>query len=71
MCCASVETPPDGGLTGFVDGIALYDAISPELRDRIEGETVIYAMDVILDNLRFGRPDEPRRGRAVARGARR
>ena len=53
----SVETPPDGGLTGFVDGIALYDALSPEVRDRIEGETVIYAMDVILGNLRFGRAE--------------
>ena len=68
-CCASVEVPPEGGLTGFVDGIALYDAISPELRDRIEGETVIYAMDVIMDNLRFGRPDGLRRGRAGRRGA--
>ena len=63
----AVEVPPDGGLTGFVDGIALYDAISPEVRDRIEGETVIYAMDVIMDNLRFGRPDGLRRGRGVAR----
>jgi taurine dioxygenase len=53
----AVEIPPDGGMTGFVDGIALYDAISPEVRDRMEGEMVIYAMDVILDNLRFGRPD--------------
>src|ERR1700761_2477226 len=43
----SVETPPDGGRTGFVDGIALYDAIPAALRDRIEGETVLYAMDVI------------------------
>ena len=53
----AVEIPPEGGRTGFVDGIALYDAISPEVRDRIEGETVRYAMDVILDNLEFGRPD--------------
>ena len=53
----AVEIPPDGGMTGFVDGIALYAAVSPEVRDRIEGEMVIYAMDVILDNLRFGRPD--------------
>jgi taurine dioxygenase len=52
----AVEIPPEGGRTGFVDGIALYRAISPELRDRIEGETVLYAMDVIMDNLRFGRP---------------
>ncbi len=53
----AVEIPPDGGMTGFVDGIALYRAVSPAVRERIEGETVIYAMDVILDNLRFGRPD--------------
>ena len=52
----AVEIPPDGGMTGFVDGIALYRAVSPEARERIEGEMVIYAMDVILDNLRFGRP---------------
>jgi taurine dioxygenase len=54
----AIEIPPEGGLTGFVDGIALYEAISPGLRDRIEGTTVIYAMDVILANLRFGRPDD-------------
>jgi taurine dioxygenase len=54
----AIEIPPEGGLTGFVDGIALYEAISPGLRDRIEGTTVIYAMDVIMANLRFGRPDD-------------
>ena len=53
----AVETPPAGGLTGFVDGIALYNAISPEVRDQVDGETVLYAMDVIMDNLRYGRPD--------------
>ncbi len=52
----AVEIPSDGGRTGFVDGIALYDALSPDLRDRIRGETILYAMDVILDNLHFGRP---------------
>ena len=53
----AVEIPSEGGMTGFVDGIALYQAVSPEIRDRIEGEMVLYAMDVILDNLRYGRPD--------------
>jgi taurine dioxygenase len=53
-----VEGPNDSGLTGFVDGIALYDAISPEARALIEDETVVYAMDVILENLRYGRPDD-------------
>lgn len=52
----SVQAPPEGGLTGFTDGIALYEAISPDVRDRIEGCEVLYAMDVILENLTYGRP---------------
>lgn len=52
----AVETVPEGGRTGFVDGIALYHAVAPEIRDRIEGHEVLYAMDVILDNLTYGRP---------------
>jgi taurine dioxygenase len=54
----AIEIPSEGGLTGFVDGIALYDKISPDVRNQIEGTTVIYAMDVIMENLRFGRPDD-------------
>ena len=53
----AVEVPSEGGMTGFVDGIALYGAVDPAVRDRIEDEVVVYAMDVILDNLVFGRPD--------------
>jgi taurine dioxygenase len=52
----AVEVPPEGGRTGFVDGIALYNAIPADVRAHIEGETVIYAMDVIMANLRYGRP---------------
>ncbi len=52
----AVEIPPDGGLTGFVDGIALYEAIPADVRGKIEGRDVIYAMDVIMSNLRYGRP---------------
>ena len=52
----AIEVAPVGGMTGFVDGIALYDAISPARREQIEDKTVIYAMDVIMGELRFGRP---------------
>jgi alpha-ketoglutarate-dependent taurine dioxygenase len=54
----AIEVPPSGGRTGFVDGIALYHAVSPEVRRRIEDKTVIYAMDVFMGNLRYGRPDD-------------
>ena len=53
----AMEVPPEGGLTGFADGIGLYQALSPELRDRIEGRNIIYRMNVIMENLRFGRPE--------------
>jgi taurine dioxygenase len=56
----AIDIPPEGGLTGFVDGIALYKALSPELRARIEGRNVLYRMNVIMDNLRFGRPADYR-----------
>lgn len=53
----AMEVPPEGGITGFADGIGLYQALSPELRERIEGRHVIYRMNVIMENLRFGRPE--------------
>jgi taurine dioxygenase len=54
----ALEIPPEGGLTGFVDGIELYRLLSPELREQIEGHNVLYRMNVIMENLRFGRPDD-------------
>jgi taurine dioxygenase len=52
----AVEIVPEDGRTGFVDGIALYEAVDPAIRDAVEGHEVLYAMDVILDNLLYGRP---------------
>lgn len=53
----AVVVPAEGGLTGFVDGIALHGALSPDLRESISRARVLYAMDVILENLRYGRPE--------------
>jgi taurine dioxygenase len=52
----AVEITPTGGQTCFMDGIVLYDRISPELRARIEGLSVIYSMDMQPANIRFGLP---------------
>lgn len=51
-----IEIPPEGGLTGFADGIQLYQALSPDLRRRIEGRKVIYTLNLIYANMRFGVP---------------
>ena len=54
----AVDIPPADGMTGFVDGIALYNALSPDLRARIEGHNVLYRMNVIMGNFHFGAPAE-------------
>lgn len=53
----AIDIPPEGGKTGFVDGIDLYQALSPELRDKIEGRNVLYRMNVVMGDMRFGQPD--------------
>ena len=53
----AIDIPPEDGLTGFADGVDLYRQLSPELRERIEGKNVLYRMNVIMENLRFGRPE--------------
>jgi len=52
-----VQGTPNGGQTCFADGIAIYDAMTPELREAIEGSAVIYSLDMQPDHIRFGRPD--------------
>ena len=53
----AIDIPPEGGMTGFADGIELYAALSPELRARIEDRKVLYRMNVIMANFRFGAPE--------------
>jgi len=52
----AIEVAPEGGLTGFCDGIDLYRILSPELRARIEGADILYRLDVNYRTMRFGRP---------------
>ena len=47
---------PEGGLTGFADGIQLYEAIDPVLRAQFEHLNVIYHSHLMFTNLKFGRP---------------
>ncbi len=52
----AITISPEGGLTGFADGIQLYQAISPELRDWFEQRNVIYTLDLLYKHMRFGVP---------------
>jgi taurine dioxygenase len=53
----ATEIVDEGGITGFADGIALYTAFPPELRDRIEGKNILYTLNLIYSMCRFGMPD--------------
>jgi taurine dioxygenase len=52
----AIDIPPEGGLTGFCDGVELYKDFSPELLKAIEGRDVIYTLNVVYDEWKFGRP---------------
>lgn len=52
----AITIPPEGGLTGFADGIQLYRDIDPALRDRFENLSIIYHTHLMFLNMRFGLP---------------
>lgn len=49
---------PSGGITGFLDGIALYKRFPKDLLSRIEGKEIIYTLNTQYDTQRFGQPDQ-------------
>jgi taurine dioxygenase len=49
---------PEGGITGFVDGIALYNRFPRDLLARIEGQDIVYTLDSQYATQRFGNPDD-------------
>lgn len=53
----ATEIARTGGLTGFADGVQLYEDFAPELREQIEGRNIIYTLNLVLSNMRFGRPE--------------
>ena len=54
-CCAAPINAPEGGRTGFMDGVELYQRFPKELRDKIEGHNVIYTLDTRLSKMRYRR----------------
>ena len=56
---------PEGGLTGFADGLTLYNRLPADLRDRIEGRKILYSLQYLIGNMRFGRPGDLRETRTA------
>jgi taurine dioxygenase len=45
---------PEGGRTGFMDGVEVYEHFPKALRDKLEGINIIYTLDTRLSKMRFG-----------------
>ncbi|PEQ14525.1 taurine catabolism dioxygenase TauD [Novosphingobium sp. PC22D] len=54
----ALDIPPEDGLTGFLDGVELYQRLSPELRSRIEDHNILYRMNVVMKDFHFGAPED-------------
>ncbi len=52
-----IQTPAEGGRTGFRDKIALYDTLPDRLKSRIEGLSVIYQFQPQATLHKFGKPE--------------
>lgn len=52
----ALHIAPEGGLTGFVDGIQAYNAMSPALLEKIEGLNIVHTLDLAYARARFGMP---------------
>jgi taurine dioxygenase len=52
----AVQIVEEGGITGFTDGIALYNAFPRELLSRLEGRAIVYKLNGQYETMRFGLP---------------
>jgi taurine dioxygenase len=52
----ALEISPEGGRTGFADGVQLYQAISPGLRAQFEDLEIVYDPGLMHDRQKFGLP---------------
>lgn len=51
------QIPPELGLTGFADGVQIWNALSPAWRAEAEGLSIVYHEGLMMQRQRFGMPD--------------
>lgn len=54
----ALEVPAFGGMTGFADGIQMYNALPPEIRAQMDDLEIRYHAPLMYPHLRFGLPRE-------------
>ena len=50
----AVTAPPEGGDTLFADGIQIYNDMSPAIRAKAETLRILYKLDLLLQNQKYG-----------------
>lgn len=53
----ALEIVEEGGITGFMDGVALYKQFPKDLLAKLEGKDVVYTLSTQYDDLKFGKPE--------------
>lgn len=51
----ALDHPAEGGETGYLDGIAIYDAFPEDLKRRIDGLYAVYQFDPDMNNQRYAK----------------
>jgi taurine dioxygenase len=52
----AIDIAPEGGMTGFADGVQVYNDFDPTLRAKAEELEILYTVNTSYDEMRFGRP---------------
>lgn len=52
-----IKITSSGGRTGFADGVQIYNDMAPHIREKIEGLTAIYSLDLRFKKQRYGLPE--------------
>jgi taurine dioxygenase len=59
----AVTVPEEGGETLFADGIQIYNAMSPAVRAKAEDLKILYKLDLVMGNQKYGMPKDFRQVR--------
>lgn len=56
----SVTIAAEGGMTGFADGVQIYNDLPADIRGKLEDKNVIYTLNICPSHQRFGVPESYR-----------
>lgn len=52
----TVTLPPEGGMTGYCDGIQIWNDLPEDIKARLDGKDVIYTLDLLYSHMKYPVP---------------